>query len=62
VRRVEQQRQGVLQQAQRGDDVDLEGDAQIVEGIVGQSGEWRRPERAGVVDDEVEAAAVRSWR
>ena len=56
--RVEQQRQGVLHDAQRRHDVHLEGDPQIVKGVVGQRGEWRCPERPGVVDDEVEPAQL----
>ena len=58
LRRVEQQRQRVLDQAERGDDVDLEGDAQLAERVVGQRGERRGAERPGVVDHEVEAAQL----
>ena len=52
--RVEEQRQRTLEQTERRDDVDLEGDTQIVERVVRQRGEWRRPQCPGVVDHEVE--------
>ncbi len=55
---VEQERQRVLDEAERRHDVDLERHAQLVERVVAECGQRRGAERAGVVDEEVEPAQV----
>ena len=56
--RVEQQRQRVLDQPERRHHVDLEGDAQLAQGVVGQRREGGGAERAGVVDHQVEPTQI----
>ena len=49
--------QGLLDQAERGDDVDGEQLGQRIERVVGEARQRRRAEAAGVVDEQVDAAA-----
>ena len=55
---VEQERQRVLHQAERCDDVHLERHAQFVERVVRQRRKWRRPQRAGIVHEQIETAEL----
>ena len=58
----EQERQRVLDEAERGDHVDLEGDTQLAQGVVGQRGQRCGAEGAGVVHEQVEPAQLEGRR
>ena len=58
-RAARQVRERLLDERKRGEQVDLEDAAQLLERIRGERGLRARPERAGVVDDEVDPVAGR---
>ena len=57
-RRLQQEGERSLGHSERCHHVDLEGHAELVQRVVAQGWERRRAERAGVVDQEIEAAEL----